>query len=107
MVTSGSYIVLTQRIAPAAEVDQFVAICEELGLASAGLTFDLAHESLDEAISLVLRRLAELGEVEGYLARKGLRIYRPDEDSPQKVVWPRQGEWVIASQVPIPIPATV
>ena len=62
MSPAGDIVVLTSVVEP--EGEMFVSTCIELGTASCGHTIQEAFDNLEEAISVHLNALEELGETE-------------------------------------------
>ena len=109
MLAPGSYILLTKRISE--EESQFVAICDELGIASCGTDLDDAHSHLDEAITLLLNRLTEMGEIESYLMDRSIEVLPPEVPNKKnkkagvrqfKHVSLRDKEWLTSERVQVP-----
>ena len=70
---SGNYFIISQRIFE--EDGEYVAICDELGLATCGKDFEDAKSRLGTAITMVLNKATERGEVEEFLADKNITVY--------------------------------
>ena len=72
----GDSIVLTSVVEP--EGEMFVSTCPELGTASCGDTIQEAFENLEEAITVHLNALEELGERERVFRERGIEIPHDD-----------------------------
>jgi predicted RNase H-like HicB family nuclease len=66
------YVLVTFKVHP--EGDAFVATCLELDVATSGSTWDEAVHEIVDATSLYLESLADSGDLEGELARRGVKI---------------------------------
>ena len=74
-----NYIKVTIRIDPGEEDESgFVALCEELGIASEGETIDEALENIEDALTVFIEGLHREGALEGVLKDHGVNVY----DSP-------------------------
>lgn len=69
-----AYIRLTFRVS--AEDGQYASYCDELGTASCGDTVEEALANLNEAVTLHLETLEELGERGRFLRERGIRVER-------------------------------
>jgi len=67
------------------EDDQYAAECRELGTTSCGDTLDEAFENIQEAVSLHLETLDELGELEAFIQKRGIQV-RPLATIPHEEV---------------------
>lgn len=70
-------IKLTFRITQ--EEDQYVAVCEELDVASQGDTVEAAERHLDDAVTLYLDVIEEDGERERIFHDRGIQITDVDD----------------------------
>lgn len=68
------YVMLTLEAYP--EGRQFVSVCRELGVASAGDTLGEAIDAVREATLLYLSTIEELGERERVFNEKGIVIHK-------------------------------
>ena len=67
------YITVTLRFYE--EEDQWVGRCLELGTMACGDTREIAEEALQEAMEMKIEGLAELGELDSFLAKHGIPFY--------------------------------
>lgn len=68
-----SYIILTVLFQK--EGERWTAECRELGTATYGATVEEAKEAINEAITLHLDTLEDLGECERFLHKNGVEIH--------------------------------
>ena len=101
MSTERDIVILTSVVEP--EDDLFVSTCIELGTSSCGDTIQEAFENLEEAISVHLNALKEIGETERVFHERGIEILRaPIEESVPRPV--PIDKVVKISQHPVPVP---
>ena len=72
------FIILTESYSQ--EGDQWVGICEELGVSQFGDTYEEAKEHLKEAVFIHLNTLEELGERERFFKENDIKVYKPDDE---------------------------
>jgi predicted RNase H-like HicB family nuclease len=65
------YIIVTYIVKP--DEDQYAAYCPELGTASCGDTIEEALDNIKDAVSLHIETLKELGDLERFLAGRGVK----------------------------------
>ena len=98
----GDIVILTSVVEP--EDAMFVSTCIELGTSSCGDTIQEAFENLEEAITVHLNALEEVGETERVFEERGIEILRApiEETVPRPVPIDKV---VKISQHPVPVPA--
>jgi predicted RNase H-like HicB family nuclease len=75
------------------EEGQYCSWCPELDVASCGSTIDEASSNLKEAVTLYLKTVTELGELDQVFQEKGLKLKSENED--------QYGTFMSAWQAPI------
>ena len=105
MATIKGYIVVTLRFTQ--EGDQWSAVCEELGTAACGDTFEEADEAICELVVLHLNTLEKAGTREAFFKKHGIKYHkgRPKRSRPRQVSIDR-GEYASYMEVPLPAAAT-
>lgn len=98
----GDTVILTSVVEP--EGEMFVSTCPELGTASCGDTIQEAFENLEEAITVHLNALEELGERERVFRERGIEILHVhvEETTPRPLPIDK---FMKVSRHPIPVPA--
>lgn len=79
-MSKGGYVVLTFRLRK--EGRRWTAYCEELGTAVFGRSLPEADKRLDEAVSLHLNTLEEVGECERFFKKHNIELHhaKPKKD---------------------------
>ncbi|MBI2832384.1 MAG: hypothetical protein HYX79_09025 [Chloroflexi bacterium] len=79
-MSSKSYVVLTYKFQKVGR--RWTAYCEELGTATFGRSLPEAERHLDEAVSLHLDTLEEVGEIERFFREHNIQLHRtkPEKD---------------------------
>jgi predicted RNase H-like HicB family nuclease len=89
------YIIVTMRVHHDAETNQFVADCEELGVSTCADTLEEAFAAVEEAATLYLGTVEELGERERIFAKRGIAIQEGPLPSESKPVPTALNEFVL------------
>jgi len=106
MTRERGYLLLSQRIA----IDNglFVAVCDELGIASCGGSVEQAREGLKQDAELLLRWLDDKDELDAYLNDRNLKVSHDEASQPCKVfdnVSIRESEFLTTFRVNLPVAA--
>ncbi|OGU72340.1 MAG: hypothetical protein A2V93_01625 [Ignavibacteria bacterium RBG_16_34_14] len=72
------FIILTMIFSK--EDDQWVGLCEELGVSQFGDSYEEAKEHLNEAVLLHLNTLEDLGESERFFKENNIKVYHADDE---------------------------
>lgn len=80
-MTEHGYVILTYEFRKVGK--RWTACCEELGTATFGRSLEEAEKRLEEAVSLHLNTLEDVGERERFFAEHGISYYetKPSKDT--------------------------
>lgn len=96
------YIVLTFRVQQ--EGDQYVSVCEELGIASCGDTLEEAFAALEDAANVYLATLEDESELARVIVERGIPVYPGQPvDNGEIAVRARPHEYVSPYTVSLPL----
>jgi predicted RNase H-like HicB family nuclease len=85
-VMARGYVVVTMRATKDEETGQYVAVCEDLDVASCGDSIEDAFAQIEDAVELFLNALEEEGERERVFAERGIVIHEGDLPSHEATV---------------------
>ncbi len=98
--TKNSYIILTMIFRQ--EEDMWTGVCEELGTAADGDTFDEVSEALKEMVTIHLNTLEDVGECKRFLKDHNVKIrHTPPKESTKYPIPNDPNQYITRQLIPL------